>query len=707
VLQHRRLGIDVGGTFTDFALVNDEDGSVATYKQLTTPADPSECVLAGIDQLLGREGVTLADVRVVAHGTTLITNSVIERKGAKTAMLVTDGFLDVLDVGMESRYDLFDLRIEYADPVVPRRLRRGIPERLRHDGSVQLSLDEQAVKDAARSLVEDHACEALAVCFLHAYVNPAHEQRAAAIVAELYPDFPISTSSDVVPVMREFERWSTTTINAYTQPLAARYLGRIERALAERGFGGAFLIMTSSGGAVTVSEAQRWPVRLIESGPAAGALMAAVVGKSAGHSEVLSFDMGGTTAKGAIVRGGQPLKRYRLEVAREHEFKVGSGLPLLIPVIDMIEIGAGGGSLASVDKRGLLEVGPLSAGADPGPACYGRGGEAPTLTDANTVLGYLVPEQFLGGEMPLDRRLAERALTQTIAEPLGIDAARAAWGTHEVINEAVARAFRMHASELGFDYRHCSMVAFGGSGPVHALRVARKLGIPRVIFPPAAGVMSAVGLLVSPLSFEAVRSERVAISEVDTSILTGGFTALSRQALDFLASAGIGEAEVSMHRRLDMRYAGQGYDIEVELPPGPIDESMVARIPSLFNERYARVFSDVTLSQPIEIVNWKVEASGPKPAIGADYGASFFEGGPAHLGTQNIYSPEAREFEAWPIIARYALAPGSTLDGPALLQERESTCVIGPGERVRIDEAYNVIAELIPVGRTPEGTASV
>ncbi|MCH9673718.1 MAG: hydantoinase/oxoprolinase family protein, partial [Gammaproteobacteria bacterium] len=432
---HRRLGIDVGGTFTDFALVNDADGTVATYKQLTTPTDPSESVLDGIDRLLAREKVALTDVGVVAHGTTLITNAVIERKGARTGMLVTEGFLDVLDVGMESRYDLFDLRIEFAAPVVPRQLRRGIPERIQHDGAVQIELDEQAIRDAAHALVTEQACTALAICFLHAYVNPAHEQRAAAIVAEMYPDLAISTSSDVVPVMREFERWSTTTVNAYAQPLAQSYLGRIERELMQRGFAGAFLIMTSSGGAVTASEARRWPVRLIESGPAAGALMAAVVGEAAGYPDVLSFDMGGTTAKGAIVRGGRPLKRYRLEVAREHEFKAGSGLPLLIPVIDMIEIGAGGGSLAKVDNRGLLEVGPLSAGADPGPASYGRGGDAPTLTDANAVLGYLVPERFLGGEMPLNRALAEAALTEKIALPLDIDVARAAWGTHEVINE--------------------------------------------------------------------------------------------------------------------------------------------------------------------------------------------------------------------------------------------------------------------------------
>jgi N-methylhydantoinase A len=689
-----RLGVDVGGTFTDFALVNVATGAVATHKQLTTPADPSESVLSGLDLLLARERVAVTDLATIVHGTTLITNAVIERKGARTGMLATAGFPDALDVGMESRYDLFDLRIEFAEPVVPRAWRRGVPERMRHDGTVETTLDEDAVRAAVTSLVQDHDIEALAICFLHSYANAAHEQRAAAVAREMYPALAVSVSAEVVPVMREFERWSTTTVNAYTQPLADRYLGRLETELQRRNFAGAFLIMTSNGGAVTPSQARQFPVRLIESGPAAGALMAAHIGAEAGCDDILSFDMGGTTAKGAIVRDGQPLKRYRLEVAREHEFRAGSGLPLRIPVIDMIEIGAGGGSLASVDQRGLLAVGPRSAGADPGPACYAKGGAEPTLTDANTALGYLVPERFLGGEMPLDANLASQAITEHVAEPLTIDVARAAWGIHEVINEGVARAFRMHASELGFDYRQCTMVAFGGSGPVHALRVARKLGIPRVIFPPAAGVMSAVGLLVTPLSFESVRSERVALSAMDVARLTAGFAALTDQATAFLVAAGIPLAEVSVQRRLDMRYAGQGYEIEVEIPDALPDADVVAALPALFAARYAEVFAAVTLAQPLEIINWKVEATGPRPQLGSEYGASFRTSGPAALAAHPVYVDATSSFESCPVIARYALAPGAVVDGPALLQEHESTCVIGAGERVRVDAALNLIAEL-------------
>ena len=691
---HLRLGVDIGGTFTDFALFDESTRALATHKQLTTPADPSACVLEGIDRLLAREGRNVSELRAVIHGTTLITNAVIERKGARTGMLVTEGFRDILDVGMESRYDLFDLRIEFAEPVVPRALRVGIPERLRHDGKAEVPLDEPAVREAVRRLVEVDQIESLAICFLHAYVNPAHEQQALALVQDLYPDLPVCASADIAPVMREFERWSTTTVNAYTQPLAVSYLGRIEQELAARGFDGAFLIMTSSGGALTSSQAQRWPVRLIESGPAAGALMAAFVGEQAGYPDILSFDMGGTTAKGAVVRNAKPLKRYRLEVARAHEFRTGSGLPLRIPVIDMIEIGAGGGSLAAVDERGLLAVGPRSAGADPGPACYARGGQQATLTDANTLLGYLVPDRFLGGDMPLDVDQARNAVESHVAEPLQVDAARAAWGIHEVINEDVARAFRMHGSETGFDYRSCTMVAFGGSGPVHAVRVARNLGIPRVIFPPAAGVMSAVGLLVAPLAVELMRSERTRLDTLSDPGIEAQFAALITQATGFLETAGVAPEDIVVERRMDMRYAGQGYEVEVTLPAMELEGSATERLPALFRARYAEVFSDVTLDQPLEIVNWKVEATAPQPEVGATFGLGFHRPGEATLGTHPVYQPESGSVLDCPIIDRYALAPGSVVEGPALIQERESTCVIGAGETLRIDEALNAVAEL-------------
>jgi N-methylhydantoinase A len=689
-----RLGIDVGGTFTDFALVDDERSTLATHKQLTTPHDPSLCVLSGIDHILAREHLELADVAAIVHGTTLITNAVIERKGARTGMLVTQGFIDVLDVGMESRYDLFDLRIEFSEPLVPRYLRAPVAERVRHDGTIEKSLDEQCVREGLRELCEQGNIDALAICYLNSYANAAHEQRSATIAREMYPHLAISTSAEVVPVMREFERWSTTVVNAYAQPLAQRYLGRLQQQLLDSGFAGALLIMTSSGGTVTASQAQTFPVRLIESGPAAGALMSAFVGTEAGHADILSFDMGGTTAKGAIVRDGKPLKRYRMEVARAHEFRAGSGIPLRIPVIDMIEIGAGGGSLACVDELGLLAVGPRSAGADPGPACYAKGGTQPTLTDANLVLGYLVPERFLGGEMPLDVDAATTAMQTEVAARLDIDVTRAAWGTHEVINEDVAKAFRMHASELGFDYRSCTMVAFGGSGPLHALRVARKLGIPRVIFPPAAGVMSAIGMLVTQLSFETVKSERVALSRLDPAGFSAGFADLVEQATGHLANAGVDADAVAVKRRIDMRYVGQGYEVDIELPDDRTEAEVFADLRELFLSRYAEVFSDVALPQPLEIVNWKVEATGPRPAAGLNYGAGLHRETDPLLGTRRIYDPDTQGFIDCPLVDRYALASGTRLAGPVLIQERESTCVVGAAETVWVDPAFNLVAEL-------------
>ena len=383
-------------------------------------------------------------------------------------MLATAGFSDILDMGFERRYDLFDLRVKYPPPLVPRRLRLEVAERVRFDGSVETPLDEAAVQAAAQRF-QELGVAAVAVCFLHAYANPAHEARAAQILREAAPELFVSASADVFPNMREFERWTTTTVNAFTQPMFDRYLERLEKGLASQGFRGRLYIMASSGGTLTADTARRFPVRALESGPAAGVLMSAYHGRSLDLPNLLSFDMGGTTAKGALVRGGTPIKRYSMEVARVHEFRQGSGLTIRIPAIDMIEIGAGGGSIAEIDDRGLLRVGPRSAGADPGPACYGRGGTRPTLTDANLVLGYLDAGFFLGGAMALDRAAAEAAIRDGVAKPLGLETLRAAWGIHDIVSEDVARAFRIHASERGFDYRSGSMVAFGGSGPLHAL----------------------------------------------------------------------------------------------------------------------------------------------------------------------------------------------------------------------------------------------
>ena len=538
-----RVGVDIGGTFTDFALFDARGAKMSVHKRLTTPHDPSEAVTEGIDALLARDGVAIAEVSDVVHGTTLVTNAVIERRGAVTGMLATAGFSDILDMGFERRYDLFDLRVKYPPPLVPRRLRLEVAERMRFDGSIEIPLDEAAVGSAARQFRE-LGVAAVAVCFLHSYANPAHEARAAQILREAAPDLFVSASADVFPNMREFERWTTTTVNAFTQPMFDRYLERLEQGLASRGFRGQLYIMASSGGTLTADTARRFPVRALESGPAAGVLMSAYHGRSLGLPNLLSFDMGGTTAKGALVRGGTPIKRYSMEVARVHEFRRGSGLAIRIPAIDMIEIGAGGGSIAQIDDRGLLRVGPHSAGADPGPACYGRGGTKPTLTDANLVLGYLDAGFFLGGAMALDRTVAEAAIRDGVAKPLGLETLRAAWGVHDIVSEDAARAFRIHASERGFDYRSGSMVAFGGSGPLHALAIARKLKIPRVVFPVGAGVMSALGLLISPLAFEMARSRRIHVADIDAADFAATFGALETEATSILLSAGVAKGDI-------------------------------------------------------------------------------------------------------------------------------------------------------------------
>jgi N-methylhydantoinase A len=694
-----RIGIDIGGTFTDFALFDPHGRTMSVHKHLTTPHDPSVAVMEGVQALLAHENVAICDVSEIVHGTTLVTNAVIERRGAVTGVLATAGFSDILDMGFERRYDLFDLRVKYAPPLVPRRLRLEVRERTRFDGSIEEPLDEAAVRTAAQSFRELGAA-AVAVCFLHSYANPTHEMRAAEILREAASDLFVSTSSDVFPHMREFERWTTTTVNAFTQPMFDRYLDRLEKELALKGFRGRLYIMSSSGGTLSVDTARRFPVRALESGPAAGALMSAYLGRGLELADLLSFDMGGTTSKGALVRGGAPVKRYSMEVARVHEFRHGSGLTIRIPAIDMIEIGAGGGSIAEIDDRGLLRVGPRSAGADPGPACYGRGGTAPTLTDANLILGYLDARFFLGGAMALERSAAETAIRDGVAKPLGLETLRAAWGIHDVVSEDVARAFRIHASEHGFDYRSGSMVAFGGSGPLHALAIARKLKIPRVIVPSGAGVVSAIGLLISPLAFEMARSRRIHVADLDAGDFAATFRALENAASSYLLTAGVPQADIRLTRRLDMRYQGQGHEIEVTLPDANDASILLQALPELFAQTYEGKYT-LRLDEPPEIVNWKVEAAAPAPNLGLGYSLAKPRSASPLKGTRCAYDPDGGSLTDWPVYDRYALRRGHSVTGPALIEERESTCVIARGERAIVDDHYNLVAELATAPRGP------
>ena len=695
-----RLGVDIGGTFTDFALFDESGTSLRIHKCLTTPDDPSRAVIDGTVALLERESVEIGDLREVVHGTTLVTNAVIERKGARTGMLITEGFRDIPDMREEKRYDVFDLRITFPDPIVPRAWRREVRERMRFDGTVERPLDVEAARSAVHDLVHGENIEALAICLLHAYANPAHEQALRRMVEASWPDLFVSTSAEVFPGWREFERFTTTGINAYAGPMFGRYLGRIESGLAALGFRGHLYVMSASGGTLTPTLARRLPVRVIESGPAAGARMCAVHGRALALSSLLSFDMGGTTAKGALVREGAAMKVYALEVARAHDFKAGSGLPVRTPVIDMIEIGAGGGSIAEPDARGTIRVGPRSAGASPGPACYGQGGTQATLSDANLALGYLDPDYFLGGEMRLDRSRAEKAIEDRVAKPLGLTLERAAFGIHDIVSEDVGRAFRIHASERGFDYRSSSMVAFGGNGPVHAIRVARKLGIPRVVFPVAAGVMSAIGLLASPLAFEVALTRERFVRDLDDSEFSATFAEVEAEAAAPLVAAGLDPSRITVVRHLDMHYHGQGHEIEVTLSA---DDSEVDRLADLFRRRYEALYTFAPLDTPLVINTWKVEARAPDPGIGVHYSTSSPKAGSASTakGVRRAWFPDAGGWVSTPVYDRYAFRAGDAVDGPALIEERESTVVIGPGDRVQVDAAGNLVAELN--ARRPKG----
>ncbi|MDC0999193.1 hydantoinase/oxoprolinase family protein [Rhodospirillaceae bacterium] len=691
-----RLGIDIGGTFTDFALLDQAGHKLAIHKQLTTPSDPSKAVVDGIKEILRKNYVSISDISVIAHGTTLVTNAVIERRGVATGMLVTSGFEDILDTGMEQRYELFDLRITYPEPIIPRDLRKGISERVHFNSSVETRIDLEEVRRHTKELVETKNIKALAVCFLHSYINPSHESAVVNLVQNEFPNLYVSSSSDVYPNMREFERWTTTAINAYTRPMIDQYLAKLEKDLERLGFKGQLYIMTSSGGMLSPITARRFPVRLLESGPAAGMLMSAVQGRTLKLPNILSFDLGGTTAKGALVRNYKPLKSEQMEVDRVNEARKGSGFPLRIPVLDMIEIGSGGGSIAGIDDRGLLKVGPRSAGANPGPASYGKNGTSATLTDANLMLGYLDKDFFLGGEMKLDKQAAEVVIQETVGAPLGLSLLRTSWGIHDSASEDIARAFRIHAAERGFDYRSATMVAFGGSGPLHAMGVAEKLKIPRVVFPIGAGVYSALGLLASPLSFELSRSRRVIADDIDAKIFFDLFEPLVKETTKSLKEARVCDQEIRISRQIEARYFGQTHEIQVQLPDEePLDEIFSA-FRKLFEERYAEVYSFAVIDAPIEIINWKVIASGPEPEFKMGYAITSEQTEKietALKGTREVYFEEGG-FQETPIYDRYLLAEGMEIFGPALIEERESTCLITVGARAFIDPFLNIIAEL-------------
>ena len=695
--RHRyRLGFDIGGTFTDFVLIDETTGEALLDKCLTTPADPARAVIEGLEGLLAKADLAGADIDIAIHATTLITNALIERKGARTALLTTEGFRDVLEMGTEVRYDIYDLFLEKPEPLVARNWRFEVRERLDKDGKVMIPLDEAGLRDAARQM-KAAGIESVAVAFLHAFRNSAHEEQARSGLEAELPDVTISLSSTVAPEIREYERMSTTVANAYTQPLTRHYIDTLERGLTDLGYRRRLFLMISSGGIATAQTATELPIRMIESGPAAGVLAAIYYGRAAGLDSLISFDMGGTTAKIGLVKDHLAAKTNMIEVGRVKRFKKGSGLPVKVPVIELIEIGAGGGSIAHVDNLGLLKVGPQSAGADPGPACYGQGGEEPTVTDANVLLGYLDPDYFLGGSMKLDVAAARSAVETKLATPLNLSPTEAARGIFEVVNQNMLSAMKVHIAERGEDPRKFYLFAFGGAGPGHAYDLARALQMKGVVVPPGAGATSAMGLVTAAVSFDYARSYVTRLDRVAWSDLHTVFEAMAADGLAVLEDAGIdrNSAGVDVIHSMDLRHKGQGHELTIPLPMAVYAEGRVERIAEVFYERYRAKYGHAHSQLPVELITCRTTVGAPAPSVPQQQLlADARAGASPEKGRRAVYFHEQGGFVDTPVYDRYLLAAGTSFQGPAIIEERECTIVAGPAARVRVDEHGNLYLDL-------------
>jgi len=677
-----RLGCDIGGTFTDFVLVNNETGEILTNKCLTTPDDPSEAVDQGIRELLEKAPGFLSGVDELIHGTTLVINAIIERKGSKTGLITTRGFRDVLELGREIRYDAYDIFAEYPKPLVSRRLRKEVDERIASDGRVLTPLAAGEVEKVLDELKAE-GIESLAVCLINSYENPQHEQQIQAIVADREPNLFLSTSFEVLPQIREYERTSTTVTNAYVKPITARYLEKLEHRLKDLGFSGTLFIMLSSGGITSVQTARNFPVRIIESGPTAAVIASQHYGRLFDLKDMFCFDMGGTTAKSCLIQKGVAGLVSTFEVGRVQRFKKGSGLPIQVPVVDLMEIGAGGGSIAKISKMGLLQVGPESAGADPGPACYGRGGENPTVTDADLVLGYLDPDYFLGGSMTLDKSASERAITEKVARPLNTDTLAAAFGIHDLINETMAAAAKTHIAEKGGNPKVVTVSAFGGAGPVHAYGLARKIGAPRILVPPLAGVGSALGFFTAPVAFDMSRSHRVRLEEADFADIEALFQALEKEGAATLGGTG---EEVIFERTLMMRFVGQGAETDLPIERKPFDQWTEKEIRGRFDAAYKKLYGRTYPENTVEFVTFKVRARLPRkpfaiPALEKTTGNLA----DCVKGQRPAFSLIKKDYIPFTVYDRQALFAGAEMPGPAIIEERESTIVLGEDARARVD----------------------
>ena len=679
--QGGRLGVDIGGTFTDVAL--EAAGRRCSAKILTTPEAPERAVLEAIGMVLREAALTPADLSIMIHGTTLATNAIIERKGAKTALLTTEGFRDTIEIRHENRFEQYDVNIDLPPPLVPRRLRFPVRERIDARGRVLVALDEAGLLPLAERLVAE-GVESVAIGFLHSFTNPVHERRVGEILAARVPGLAITFSSEVSPEMREYERFSTACANAYVQPLIGRYLADLEAMLRREGFLCPLFLMLSGGGLTAVETAIRFPVRLVESGPAGGAIFAAEIARQCGLDKVLSYDMGGTTAKICLIDDLKPQTNRAFEVARIYRFKKGSGLPLRIPVIEMVEIGAGGGSIARVDRLKRITVGPDSSGADPGPACYGRGGTAPTVTDADLLLGRIDPAAFSGGHMPLDRAAAEAAMRHEVAEPLALAVELAALGVSEIVDENMANAARVHAIESGKDARGRTLVAFGGAAPLHAARMAEKLGLDRVLVPSYAGVGSAVGFLRAPIAYEIVRSSLQRLDGFDAAAANALYASMRAEA-EPIVRRGAGDAALTETRSAFMRYRGQGHEIAVSLPARAYHNDDATALRTAFEEAYRRLYSRIIPGVEVEILSWVLLLSAPPPAPGETSAPTVEPYAPQPVASRQVFDPETGEFVEVAIHARRELKPGAAIPGPAVIVEDETSTVVSRLFEAHID----------------------
>ena len=691
-----RIAVDIGGTFTDGLAVIAPGNRIWVGKTLTTPDDPGEAVTTVmadlLKQIVAARGAGKRAVDDVVHGTTLVTNTLIERKGARTGLIVTRGTRDVLTIAREIRYDLYDLNLEIPQPLVPADKRLEAAERLDVSGAIVTPLDAGQLE----RLLDDLGAlnvEAVAVCLLHAYVNDVHEKQIAAAVKQRFPGLAISISSGIAREIREYERMSTTVANAYVQPLMTEYLNRLDQRVHELAPGAPLKIMVSSGGFTSGKAAADTPILLLESGPAGGVLSALNTARNNGIAEILAFDMGGTTAKACVAVGGEPLIAHSFECARVSRFKRGSGLPILIPSIDLIEIGAGGGSIAHVNELGLLNVGPASSGAVPGPACYGLGGRGATVTDADLVLGYLNPDNFLGGEMKLDTGLARDAL-QRLATELKLTVTDVAWGICNIVNENMAAAARIHIAEKGHDPRSFAMVATGGAGPVHVVEVARKLQIPRVLATIAAGAGSCLGLLAAPARVDRSWSNPTLVSAIDWSNVADVYTDMRADAGRELDSAGARDLALKWWIGAEMRYAGQGHNVSVTLPWRRVNAAMAPALIREFERSYRQFYGHLVPGAAPQVITWRLTGRSLVKSHRFAWGDTRVSRQSAARGKRSIYLPLKRKFQPVPVYDRYSLKPGIRLKGPLILEERESTLVVPVAADVKILADYTVAVSI-------------